>query len=564
MAKKPGTFRHIDVNKKIPISSKPMSRQNVFLIVVFLVAALVPLLYFGWINFYDSFLERDAPIVRVTNPPIGLGEDVVSINIVMSDKGGSGVGELKILSEQYGKVKELVRTKIKGNDAYHSINVEISAKAHQLIEGDAKLYVSSADRSIFKNTSTLAFPVVVDYTAPKLSALSDDVSLSQGGTGVVFYKVKDRSDTYSGVKVGSKMFPGFPAKNLSEAFAEYEDVYFSFFSVPHDYNFSTEEVKLFAQDAAGNIGTADFKHQVKEVSLSKQKVSLSEDYLRGKVNSLFSRFIKLDTSRDALLAGGAIKSDRDMVSRFRAVNERYRDLVERSIALLFEDPQAVKYWKQPFLAPVSGKAQYEFGVVLSYSLRDLDAGSYSHFGIDYASRSGTPVQAVNDGVVTLAEELGVYGNTVIVDHGFGLFSIYAHLSSVSVVKGVPVKQADVIGKIGDSGLTPNNKLHYELRLHGVPVRPSDWSNQRWIADNIETKIQQLAIILEAEKNLKDQGSSSGGATEDIQSQKVGSTTSPIEEKITDDTIAPSKNNENLDLDYDHLIQDEDIKELLKD
>ncbi|HEY7770719.1 M23 family metallopeptidase [Longimicrobium sp.] len=94
-----------------------------------------------------------------------------------------------------------------------------------------------------------------------------------------------------------------------------------------------------------------------------------------------------------------------------------------------------------------------------------------HTGIDYAARYGTPVRATADGSVSFAAVRGGYGNLVEVQHPNGYTTRYAHLSGVAVRPSQPVRQGDVVGYVGASGLATGPHLHYEVRRKGQPVDP---------------------------------------------------------------------------------------------
>jgi murein DD-endopeptidase MepM/ murein hydrolase activator NlpD len=95
-----------------------------------------------------------------------------------------------------------------------------------------------------------------------------------------------------------------------------------------------------------------------------------------------------------------------------------------------------------------------------------------HSGADYAVPTGTPVRAVADGDVVLAEELYFAGNAVYVDHGDGLLSMSLHLSSIAVTEGQSVRKGDVIGRVGATGRVTGPHLHFGLRWHGARIDPA--------------------------------------------------------------------------------------------
>jgi murein DD-endopeptidase MepM/ murein hydrolase activator NlpD len=99
------------------------------------------------------------------------------------------------------------------------------------------------------------------------------------------------------------------------------------------------------------------------------------------------------------------------------------------------------------------------------------------------------VEAANSGTVVLAEDLGIYGNTVILDHGLGLFTLYSHLSAIDVKVGDRIEQKQILGRTGETGLAGGDHLHYGVYLHGVAVLPVEWWDGKWINDNIVPKLE---------------------------------------------------------------------------
>ena len=92
----------------------------------------------------------------------------------------------------------------------------------------------------------------------------------------------------------------------------------------------------------------------------------------------------------------------------------------------------------------------------------------------------------------LAEFLGIYGNCVVVDHGLGLQSLYAHLSSIGVKVGDTVTQGQELGRSGTTGLAGGDHLHFTMLLGGHPVTPIDWWSQQWVQDRVLRKLREAS------------------------------------------------------------------------
>ena len=129
----------------------------------------------------------------------------------------------------------------------------------------------------------------------------------------------------------------------------------------------------------------------------------------------------------------------------------------------------------------------------SYMYRGRLVDRQWHMGFDLASVKNDDVPAANDGTVVFAAYLGIYGNAVVLDHGFGLTTIYAHMSSIDVVPGDQVARGDTLGRTGATGLALGDHLHFEVQVRGVAVRPAQWWDARWVRDNIDAPFDAIGI-----------------------------------------------------------------------
>lgn len=126
----------------------------------------------------------------------------------------------------------------------------------------------------------------------------------------------------------------------------------------------------------------------------------------------------------------------------------------------------IKLWDGLWQIPVQGGLTSRFGEQRSYAGEEP---SGHHTGTDISALEGTPVIATNNGRVVLARELQVRGNMVIIDHGGGLYSGYAHLATIEVAEGQEVAAGDQIATVGNTGLSTGSHLHWEMAIHGVLV-----------------------------------------------------------------------------------------------
>lgn len=171
----------------------------------------------------------------------------------------------------------------------------------------------------------------------------------------------------------------------------------------------------------------------------------------------------------------------------RVVDAHFRRqnvVIDRGIAALRPSPgesetsaafrktvSEVRYWSEPLLVPVRGCMTSPFGV--RRFLNGKATGDF-HGGLDQRSPAGTPVHAVEGGVVKIVRDWNLHGRTVGVDHGQGLESMYLHLSRFAVTEGAMVNKGDVIGYVGSTGRSTAPHLHWTLYVNAVPVNPLDW------------------------------------------------------------------------------------------
>jgi murein DD-endopeptidase MepM/ murein hydrolase activator NlpD len=125
-------------------------------------------------------------------------------------------------------------------------------------------------------------------------------------------------------------------------------------------------------------------------------------------------------------------------------------------------------WTGSFVLPVDGAPTSNFGTVSYFNGQRRSP----HTGVDFLSPTGTPVHASNHGRVVLAEPLYFTGNTVIVDYGDGLYSLFAHLSEFRVKEGAEVQPDTIVGLVGATGRVTGPHLHWTVRLHGARVDPT--------------------------------------------------------------------------------------------
>ena len=140
------------------------------------------------------------------------------------------------------------------------------------------------------------------------------------------------------------------------------------------------------------------------------------------------------------------------------------------------------------------KAEAVFADHRTYVYEGRDVDQQVHLGTDLASTRGAVITASNTGHVVFAGFLGIYGNCVVIDHGMGVQSLYAHLSSVTVEAGDRINRGETIGRSGDTGMAGGDHLHFTMLVAGRPVNPVEWWDPHWIADRVDRKLVEAGIM----------------------------------------------------------------------
>jgi murein DD-endopeptidase MepM/ murein hydrolase activator NlpD len=347
-----------------------------------------------------------------------------------------------------------------------TLNPQILGRA----EGTVELRVLAEDRSYRRivrgNRSIQAQTVTLDFTPPQLTLQSREHYLNHGGSGLVLYRAS--ADTVrSGVRVGDTAFPGhkgiFPTP----------DMYLALFAFPYHVA-AQEKVVLFAEDVAGNTREIKVPYQLKEVQYRKSTLQISDEFIDSKIRPLLGAEATPAMPRKEI---------------FLKVNRDLRQSNDAMIHSIGQHSAPVIRWEEAFHQLSNSKVEANFADARTYLYGGEVIDHQVHLGYDLAVTRHYPIAAANHGMVVFAGDLGIYGNTVIIDHGCGLQTLYAHMSSIDVGVGDLIQRQQTIGKTGDTGLAVGDHLHYGVYVHGVPVRPLEWWDEKWVDDNIFRKMR---------------------------------------------------------------------------
>lgn len=433
----------------------------IFLLAVITVGLIAAAYYLG------ARIEREAPQIALTPDSEVLG--MAPLEITVSDPGSGlksvtatlsvGGTEHALANEQYAQpVKE------------KKITVA-AAKMTGLKEGPAVLRITARDNSLWKffagNEAVVQKNITIDVTPPTVALIADDRYVTFGGVGAVVYKPSADTVT-SGVRIGEYFFPGYKGQVKGQP-----DHYIVLFA--HAYNVPAgAKAMLVAADKAGNTREMPLVYELRGAKYRKSTISLSDAFIQNTVTPL---------ATDVAARQGPAKDI------FIAVNKRVRKLNEDRITAITRKSTPSVLWEGAFIQLSNSKVEANFADERTYLYNNEPIDTAYHLGYDLSVTRRYPVEAANSGTVTFAGDLGIYGNTVILDHGLGLSTLYGHLSSIDVKEGDSVKKAQIIGRTGETGLAAGDHLHYGVYLNGVAVLPVEWWDQKWINDNIQPKLE---------------------------------------------------------------------------
>lgn len=455
-------------------SNKPKKKTSIgrtiilFLLLILIIGGAAA----GYILF-----ETEKPLATFDKDIEFLGKSS-EISFQLTDK-RSGIKSVVLELVQKGVTKELfektfVRTSWLQGAGPNEIKEKIlydNAKM-KFKDGEAELILTVRDFSLNGmlrgNSTVTSRKVMIDTRPPHVAIKHTQRYISPGGSGLVVYDLSEPVASH-GVIVNERFFPGFPM-------AERENRYLAYIALP----WNTSKIQLsrvVAIDQAGNEGKSVFSMVLKNKKYRSDRINISDNFLSSKIPEFEGN------SREE------IKGD-TLLDKFLYVNNDVRRLNAQKISDLCANPIDRQLWQDRFLR-MAGQNMAGYAEERTYYYNDRAIDQQVHLGMDIASTVSVPIKAANRGKVIFADYLGIYGNTVILDHGQGLFSLYSHLSRVDTELDEIVDQGALIAHSGSTGMAGGDHLHFSILINGVFVTPIEWMDQNWIDLNINDILSEL-------------------------------------------------------------------------
>jgi len=450
--------------------------RTLFLIIVALAVAA------GAAWFYAGQLP--GPAIEIIHPTVVGQTGQLEVTV---DTPGGKLTHLDVVLEQ-GKYRDPIfslpgaepaRLAVEGDNKLRLTRPLGKQSLPELMSGKARITITATRAVLFglrEITTTTARDIDVRLTPPRVTAVSSFHYINHAGSELVVYRVTP-PDAESGVRVGDHEYRGYPATGAGIKTND-TSLRVAFFALLWDQNVKTP-IKLFARDGLGNEGTAGFDYRVIPKSFHKGTIYLDDDFLTKVVTEILPQSTELH-----------VADPTNLLASYISINTELRRLNNEQIAGLARQTAPEILWRGPFKQLINTAVEASFADQRTYYYDKKEVDHQVHLGYDLASTVNAPVHAANRGKVVFAGWLGIFGQTVVLDHGMGLQSQYSHLSSIEVQVGDMVEMNQQLGHTGMTGLAGGDHLHFTTLLGGNPVTPVDWWSAQWVKDRILRKLHE--------------------------------------------------------------------------
>ena len=429
--------------------------------------------------------KAEGPKIEIAAPTDAIGQ--IGNLVVNVDAPGGTLTVLDVALEQNGKRLPLFSTQDASaaplqRDANGRIRLERSVGKRQFPElqaGEARIVVNAVRPVLFGLRTAAAEAsrnVQVRLTPPQIAVRSAFHFINYGGSEMVVYRVTPE-DAVSGVRVGNVEYPGYPAEGAGITNPE-PGLRVAFFAMLWNQE-ETTPISVFARDTLGNEGSSSFDYRVVPKKFRDSRIPIDDRFLGKVVPAILQNSPELKVANPS-----------DLVASFLSINRDLRKQNNETIAALAQKSAPKILWQGAFRQLSNTAVEAGFADRRTYVYKNDSIDQQTHLGFDLASTSAAPVESANSGQVMFAGWLGIYGNCVIVDHGMGLQSLYAHLSSIEVKVGDNVRIKQTLGRSGATGMAGGDHLHFTMLLGGNPVTPVDWWSAQWVQDRIVRKLRE--------------------------------------------------------------------------
>ncbi len=340
-----------------------------------------------------------------------------------------------------------------------------------------KLTLKVRDKSkwnFFSGNETVKKSIIyIDNKKPNVFPLLSSYGISKGGSALAIFRAEDKNlkELYIETNFKKRFIPTPFYKNGYYAVLVAWPVKESRFSA-----------KIIAIDKAGNKTRSRLSFFLKNKRYKISNLKPSKSFINGKICDLAE-----DRPEET--------QDLSPTEKLDFVNRIYReenDALIRKLTTKVDQNRLNNFHLEPFYPLKNGKVVGSFGDHRYYKSDGKTISEAYHLGIDLASTKMADILITNPGAVIFGEYNGIYGNSLIVYHGLGLYSLYGHCSGIYVTRGDIINARESAAKTGTTGLALGDHLHFSILVQGVFVRPAEWMDKKWMQTNV-TDVMEDAI-----------------------------------------------------------------------
>lgn len=444
------------------------------LISILVLAGIIVAVYF----IYSSpHFEREKPRIEV--PSLSFWNLKWHIPVKLNDK--SGIKNYRVIFiDSEGKERLLLS---RNGKLHRDVEFFLPLPKISFSNGDKLKYrIEATDGSKYRfflgNKASVEFDITLDTQQPDVRIIAMSNKITKGGSAVVVFYANDENLANISLSNGFQSFVAFPFLK--------EHYYISI--IPWSIHNPTFRGLITVQDKAGNVRKSSIRFAKYFRNYRNSNLNIDNRFIDGKIAEIIENVNEIPLERFT-----------SRLEMFRYVNETIRKRDES-----FVNSKILNIDLEDFIDNIRVFKPLKDSVVVGlygdhrrFIYERQNAGESYHLGIDLVNVKNAPVIASNDGVVVLSSALGVYGNTIAIDHGLGITSLYSHLSEIYVKEGQVIHRGDIIGRTGVSGLAFGDHLHFGVLVQGVFSLSTEWLDTKWLQVNVSDIISDAKRIIEA-------------------------------------------------------------------
>lgn len=462
------------------VTPQARRRRILLFVLLFLAAILTPASMLGWVGFYRWLVERDPPIIIVPQNFVGFGIGAQRFAFHIQDP-LSGLRSVEVSLEQNGREVRMFEREYPRGMLLDDPSFFVDAKALGLEPGSARIKVWANDRSMWRNSSVHDQQIILDYEHPTIETVRFPERVKSGSLEYGIFRLSDGNPVRADLSLDGRQFVVERVRST--------DVSLVLFSTGSPSG--KLPATLTVVDAVGNKSVVDLSVELSSSGGGRElKFNLKFEVLKEALVRMFERYRmqRRALNPEDVLDAPKGSTPEAMVQFARQMEVDFGALTERLTQALFRGINPSVFWGRHF-AKVAVKQLYSYNDRLSFTVDDARAFDRMSQGYLVEGKYGSPVFALNSGRIVYADLLGPWGETVVVDHGFGLFSIYSNLESMSVREGEEVERGDPIARVGRTGIFPMDGYEVRFRVREYPIRADELTDPEGIMPEIVKQLK---------------------------------------------------------------------------